>query len=119
MQALASAAPIGIRPSGESLWLCIIYLRSSLLILVRCSFSMAARSKIVKAKGTEPDEFEDQVASYLYELEQNVAELKAELRPLHISAAKEVSFSFFRMVYLLPYTNRLPCRSMLVSASAP
>jgi len=50
-----------------------------------------ARSKIVKPKGSnEPDDFELQVATALFELENNTTELKSELRPLHITAAKEI-----------------------------
>lgn len=48
-----------------------------------------SRSKIVKPNGATPDELENQVASYLTDLE-GVAELKAELRPLQFSGAKEV-----------------------------
>ncbi|KAL1920454.1 40S ribosomal protein eS7 [Calcarisporiella thermophila] len=46
-----------------------------------------ASSKIAKPAA---DEIELQVAQALYDLENNVSELKAELRPLQISAAKEV-----------------------------
>jgi small subunit ribosomal protein S7e len=50
---------------------------------------MSARNKILKADGVNPDELEMQVAQYIYDLEQN-AELKADLRGLQITAAKEV-----------------------------
>ena len=53
---------------------------------------MSARSKILKPTGQEPDELELQVAQNIYDLEQNVAELKADLRGLQIQHAKEVSF---------------------------
>eukprot|EP00164_Ancoracysta_twista_P000506 GFYU01000676.1.p2 GENE.GFYU01000676.1~~GFYU01000676.1.p2 ORF type:complete len:200 (-),score=75.99 GFYU01000676.1:244-843(-) len=49
-----------------------------------------ARSKIIKDQGAEPDSFEESVAQALFDLEVNVADLKAELRDLHITAAKEV-----------------------------
>lgn len=52
---------------------------------------MSARSKIVKPVGQVPDELELQVAQNLVDLEQNVNELKAELRGLQFSSAKEVS----------------------------
>lgn len=48
-------------------------------------------SKIVKPAGTQPDELELSVAQALLDLESSVADLKKELRPLQISAAKEVS----------------------------
>ncbi|KAJ3290743.1 40S ribosomal protein [Borealophlyctis nickersoniae] len=51
---------------------------------------MSARSKILKPAGQEPDELELQVAQNIYDLEQNVAELKADLRGLQIVNAKEV-----------------------------
>ncbi|KAI8848865.1 ribosomal protein S7e [Chytridium lagenaria] len=43
---------------------------------------MSARAKIVKPVGQEPDELELQVAQNIFDLEQNVAELKADLRGL-------------------------------------
>ncbi|KAJ1567608.1 40S ribosomal protein, partial [Nowakowskiella sp. JEL0078] len=51
---------------------------------------MSARSKIIKPAGQEPDELELQVAQNVYDLEQNVPELKAELRALQFVAAKEI-----------------------------
>ena len=48
-----------------------------------------ARKKIVKEKGVEPTELEDQVAQALFDLEQSSAELKADLRDLTFLAAKE------------------------------
>lgn len=56
------------------------------------SMSTAA-SKILRtanAPTTAPDEIELTVAQALLDLENNVADLKAELRPLQISAAREV-----------------------------
>lgn len=53
--------------------------------------AFTARSKIVKDKGAEPTAFETIVAQHLFDLESNAnAELKAQLKPLHIAAAKEV-----------------------------
>eukprot|EP00775_Hariotina_reticulata_P011666 gene11666-11809_t len=49
-----------------------------------------ARKKIVKEKGTEPDDFEESVAQALFDLEATNNELKADLRDLYITAAKEV-----------------------------
>lgn len=50
-------------------------------------------SKILRtanAPTTPPDEIETAVGQALIDLENNVPELKAELRPLQISAAREV-----------------------------
>ncbi|KAI9317073.1 30S ribosomal protein S7e [Dichotomocladium elegans] len=50
-----------------------------------------ASHKIVKLAGAQPtNEFELTVAQTLVDLENNVPELKADLRPLTITAAKEV-----------------------------
>lgn len=47
-------------------------------------------TKIAKPTGQTPDALEIQVAQNIYDLEHNVAELKADLRGLQITAAKEV-----------------------------
>ncbi|KAI8890094.1 30S ribosomal protein S7e, partial [Backusella circina FSU 941] len=47
-------------------------------------------SKIAKPTGSQPDEFELTVAQALVDLETSDAKLKQELRPLQITAAKEV-----------------------------
>lgn len=52
-----------------------------------------AASKILRtanAPKTAPDEIEITVAQALLDLENNVADLKSDLRPLQISAAREV-----------------------------
>ena len=54
---------------------------------------MSVQHKILRtanAPTTNPDETETSVAQALIDLENNVPELKAELRPLQISAAREV-----------------------------
>lgn len=52
---------------------------------------MSAANKIIKPTGTPATEVELQVAQAFVDLENNVAELKKDLRPLRISSAKEVS----------------------------
>lgn len=64
----------------------IIYYRASIL-------AMSVNHKILRtanAPTTSPDETEVSVAQALIDLENNVPELKTELRALQISAAREV-----------------------------
>lgn len=63
-----------------------------------------ARNKILKPAGVSPDELELQVAQYIFDLEQN-AELRADLRGLQITAAKEVGVC----CSLTPLLYRLLC----------
>jgi small subunit ribosomal protein S7e len=49
-------------------------------------------SKIIKSGGSDPDPFETQVAQALLELEMN-SDLKAQLRELHITKAKEIDLN--------------------------
>mmetsp|Transcript_4752 Transcript_4752/g.5810 ORF Transcript_4752/g.5810 Transcript_4752/m.5810 type:complete len:189 (+) Transcript_4752:234-800(+) len=64
-----------------------------------------ASSKIVKAKGASPDEFELTVAEELLRLQSSDAEFKATLRDLYITAAKEVDCGSGRkaIVIYVPY----------------
>nr|BAN20341.1 ribosomal protein S7 [Riptortus pedestris] len=53
---------------------------------------MVVNSKIQKAGGSEPDAFEASIAQALLDLEQN-SDLKAQLRELHITKAKELDLN--------------------------
>ena len=54
---------------------------------------MNARNKIIKPTGVKPDDLEMQVAQAMFDLENTVPDLKADLRPLQFTAAKEVKTS--------------------------
>ncbi|EJK61079.1 hypothetical protein THAOC_18484, partial [Thalassiosira oceanica] len=66
--------------------------------------SLANMTKVRKSSG-EPDEFENQVAQELLNLEMTSTELKASLRDLYITAAKEVDCGAGRkaIVLYVPY----------------
>lgn len=66
-----------------------------------------ARKKIVKERGVEPDELEEQVAQALFDLEATNAELKGDLRDLYIAAAREVDVSASRKAILIHVPYRL------------
>lgn len=55
---------------------------------------MFAGHKKIKKEGGKPDELEEQVAQALFDIEVNNTELKADLKDLYISSAKEVRFFF-------------------------
>jgi small subunit ribosomal protein S7e len=63
---------------------------------------MAAwKSKIVKSGGASADEFEATVAQELFNLEGSANELKADLRDLVITAAKEVELDGGRKAIII------------------
>lgn len=66
---------------------------------------MSAAAKIVKPEGQTPDEFEQQVAQELFNLELSSSELKNELKDLYITAAKQVDITSGRkaIVIFVPY----------------
>ncbi|KAI4466510.1 40s ribosomal protein s7 [Holotrichia oblita] len=55
-------------------------------------------SKIIKSGGSEPDAFETQVAHALLDLEMN-SDLKAQLRELHITKAREIELNNKRVLH--------------------
>ena len=59
----------------------------------------------MKDKGVEPDEFEESVAQALFDLEATNSELKADLKDLYISGAKEMDITTGRkaVVITIPY----------------
>lgn len=68
-------------------------LNSEILTAIHLQAIMSVNHKILRtanAPQTSPDEIETSLAQALIDLENNVPELKADLRPLQISAAREV-----------------------------
>jgi len=60
---------------------------------------MANRGKIIKASGDEPDDFEKSISQAILELEIQ-SDLKAQLRELYITAAKEVEVAGKRAIVI-------------------
>ncbi len=61
----------------------------SKILVISFQMALAARGKIIKSNRDEPDEFERSISQALLDLEIN-SDLKAQLRELYITAAKEV-----------------------------
>lgn len=59
---------------------------------------MVVNSKIRKAGGAEPDAFEASIAQALLDLELN-SDLKALLRELHITKAKELDLNGKKVIF--------------------
>lgn len=75
----------------------------------RSSTTVMASHKITKLAGAKPtDEFELNVAQALVDLENNVADLKKDLRPLSITAAKEVRVIYNHATPPLPQPQPSP-----------
>mmetsp|Transcript_6257 Transcript_6257/g.17971 ORF Transcript_6257/g.17971 Transcript_6257/m.17971 type:complete len:195 (+) Transcript_6257:94-678(+) len=66
-----------------------------------------ARKKILKEKNAEPDVFEESVAQALFDLEATNTELKADLRDLYITSAKEVDVAGGRKAIIIHVPFRL------------
>eukprot|EP00959_Pyramimonas_sp_CCMP1952_P150693 3153660-Pyramimonas_sp.AAC.2 len=66
-----------------------------------------ARRKILKDKAAEPDEFEESVAQALFDLEATNSELKADLKDLYISGAKEMDITTGRKAVVITIPFRL------------
>jgi len=69
-----------------------------------------ARKKIVKDVKKPITEFEDQVAQAIFDLETSSGELKADLKEVHISAAKEVEVRGGKkaIIIFIPYVMIKP-----------
>ncbi|KAI9202311.1 ribosomal protein S7e [Polychytrium aggregatum] len=75
---------------------------------------MSARNKIVKPLGQQADELELQIAQHIFDLENNVAELKVDLRALQITAAREIEVGHGKraIVIFVPFPLLKQCHKV-------
>lgn len=85
----------------------------NLLSILTQSSQMSAAGKIVRsanAPRTPPSDIELQVGTALLELENSVADLKAELRPLQISSAQEIDVNGGRKAVVMWVFRDMDCQ---------
>ena len=68
---------------------------------------MSTSKKIYKSKGAQPTEFENSVARALVDLEGSSKDLSADLKDLHICAAKEVELANQKKAVIIFVPHRL------------
>ena len=99
----ADGAVAGYMLGWVHAWLCC---RLAFITSV-CTLLVQGRRKIKKAGDAQPTPFEEQVAQELYNIEMQHSGLKADLYPLHITAAREIETGTGKnaVVMFVPYTQ--------------